>query len=505
MDCPEGFWCDRTVFRCREIECIPNCTGKCCGYDGCDGTCPDICPAGYTCNPVTCVCETYGCNTNADCTATQCCINWDCVDMNCGNLECGPDPVCGKECGPCPVGRDCVNGRCVNVEPSQLGDPCPFDTVNANDGYCDEGLVCLGILADGNAGTCPGGAATECTNLDQEYNRDCVNGNCGASFCSEPCGAQRNCPEGFVGLDIGDPPTCMCIPNRIIEDCGWAGDPCPFNGVNASECFCKTGNVCLGNVDIGSCPGGTDAECSGVPDTWNPDCVNGVCGFSFCTLGCDAQGNCPAGYMPADANGTCYCIGDGGETGQLGDPCPFGDMNNSYNFCMSGLTCLGNDDAGSCPGGSPTECGIPDIQNPDCVNGVCGFSHCSSRCDAQGNCPTGYAPVDVSGTCYCVPQETGNSQAGDPCPLGDVNSTADFCAADLTCLGFPADGQAGTCPGGNPTECIDIPANANPDCVNGNCGASFCAEQCDAQGPQGHCPAGFVCQDVGDTWFCVPA
>jgi hypothetical protein len=56
-DCPDGYWCDRTVWECKKIECIPNCTGKCCGDDGCDGTCPDTCPSGYTCNQDTCQCE----------------------------------------------------------------------------------------------------------------------------------------------------------------------------------------------------------------------------------------------------------------------------------------------------------------------------------------------------------------------------------------------------------------------------------------------------------------
>jgi hypothetical protein len=188
--------------------------------------------------------------------------------------------------------------------------------------------------------------------------------------------------------------------------------------------------------------------------------------------------------------------------GALGDPCPFGDMNNGYDFCASGLTCLGNDNTGPCPSGTVAECGIPDVHNPDCVDGICGYSFCAVRCDAQGNCPAGFWHQDVGGTCYCIPVSNGTAQAGDPCPLGNVNLTAENCAPGLSCLGFPADGQAGTCPGGNPTECIDIPANANPDCVNGNCGASFCAEQCDAQG---HCPEGFVCQDVGDTWYCIPA
>jgi hypothetical protein len=177
------------------------------------------------------------------------------------------------------------------------------------------------------------------------------------------------------------------------------------------------------------------------------------------------------------------------------------DSAHLYDFCASGLACLGNDNTGSCPGGSVAECGIPDVQNPDCVNGVCGFSHCSPRCDAQGNCETGYVPTDLGGTCYCVPDVTGSAQAGDPCPFGDVNATADFCAAGLACLGFPADGQAGKCPGGDPVECIDIPSNANPDCVGDNCGASFCSEECDAQG---NCPAGFWPQEIGGTCYCIP-
>jgi hypothetical protein len=268
--------------------------------------------------------------------------------------------------------------------------------------------------------------------------------------------------------------------------------------------------TCLGNDEVGSCPGGSAAECTGVADSWNPDCVSGVCGFSVCAPPCGAGDTCDAGFNPIPVSGTCYCIPDEGGTSQLGEPCPFtGGVNASYDFCETGLTCLGNNDTGStCPGGSATECGIPDAQNPDCVSGVCGFSHCSSECDAGGNCPTGYVPATVSGSCYCVPGEAGTGVAGDPCPFGDVNATADNCEPGLACLGFPADGAAGTCPGGTDTECSQndppIPANQNPDCVNGNCGASFCADECDASG---NCPAGFAPQNVGDPpiCYCVPA
>lgn len=76
-DCPQGYWCDRTVWECKEISCIPNCTGKCCGSDGCDGTCPDNCPVGYTCNMITCACEAdVGPCAGVDCDGHGTCVEW---------------------------------------------------------------------------------------------------------------------------------------------------------------------------------------------------------------------------------------------------------------------------------------------------------------------------------------------------------------------------------------------------------------------------------------------
>jgi len=349
--------------------------------------------------------------------------------MNCENLECGPDPVCGKECGSCVAGQNCQGGQCVTSSYGALGDPCVFGDVNIAAGDCATGLECLGIPADGNAGTCPGGASSECTNLLEEWNIDCVGGNCGASFCSEPCDARGDCPPGFVGQDVGNPPVCMCIPGPYEGPPN--GDACPWNNVNADYDDCQAGMACLGNEDIGSCPGGTDAECNGVPDTWNPDCVNGICGFSFCSDECDAQGDCPAGFDPAQVSDTCYCIPQANGTSQAGEPCPFGEINTSYDFCISGLICLGNNNTGNCPGGTAAECDIPDAQNPDCVNEVCGFSFCSGECDEQGNCPAGFWPQEVGGTCYCIPSN--ECDVNGNCPSGFLPEDIDG-----TCYCMPA-------------------------------------------------------------------
>jgi hypothetical protein len=75
--------------------CIqPDCTGRCCGDDGCGGTCTDECAANdQVCNNTTCLCE------------------GTCVP-NCVGKECGPDG-CGNDCGPCGANFECVGGACA--------------------------------------------------------------------------------------------------------------------------------------------------------------------------------------------------------------------------------------------------------------------------------------------------------------------------------------------------------------------------------------------------------
>lgn len=66
-----------------EPGCVPNCTGKVCGSNGCGGSC-GTCPDGFTCTGGDCICI---------------------PDCGGGFKECGPDG-CGGECGvvPCPEG-----------------------------------------------------------------------------------------------------------------------------------------------------------------------------------------------------------------------------------------------------------------------------------------------------------------------------------------------------------------------------------------------------------------
>jgi hypothetical protein len=166
-DCPQNYWCDRTVWECKPIDCIPNCTNKCCGDDGCQGTCPNTCTGSTECNTQTCLCEATGCQTAADCGANQCCKAGVCENKTCGTLQCGPDPVCGLECGPCQTGWHCNNGACEQ------------DVACTSDAQC---------------------AATECCK-----NSTCMSMSCGALECGPdpvcgkecgPCTGGETCNNG---------------------------------------------------------------------------------------------------------------------------------------------------------------------------------------------------------------------------------------------------------------------------------------------------------------------
>ena len=115
-------------------DCVPDCTSRACGPDGCGGSCLPGCDVGEICN------ETMG----------QCerCI------ANCDGRECGLNE-CGISCGDCSVDASCSDGICV----------CDF--VDCDGICCVSGEVCY-------AGSC--------------CNADCTGRDCGADGCGGTCG-----------------------------------------------------------------------------------------------------------------------------------------------------------------------------------------------------------------------------------------------------------------------------------------------------------------------------
>jgi hypothetical protein len=86
---------------------VPDCTGKECGGDGCNGLCGE-------------------CGCGEDCTVAGLCLF-----TACAGKECGPDG-CGGKCGACPSGQYCVAGSCPSGnQECEDGNEEPWDGCNA--------------------------------------------------------------------------------------------------------------------------------------------------------------------------------------------------------------------------------------------------------------------------------------------------------------------------------------------------------------------------------------
>lgn len=93
--CEDGYFCDGGIC---VLSCIPDCDGKECGDNGCEGSCGECnVSAGEWCD-------------NGTCSVEQC-------EPDCGERNCGPVPNgCGENCGVCNLtaGEYCSDeGMCV--------------------------------------------------------------------------------------------------------------------------------------------------------------------------------------------------------------------------------------------------------------------------------------------------------------------------------------------------------------------------------------------------------
>ena len=91
-------------------ECLADCSGRCCGDDGCGGTCPDACDASQYCNQANCTCVT-GCTANSECEYLGQNYFCDLISHECQcyaqcSGKCCGDDGCGGTCSDdCPVGN----------------------------------------------------------------------------------------------------------------------------------------------------------------------------------------------------------------------------------------------------------------------------------------------------------------------------------------------------------------------------------------------------------------
>jgi hypothetical protein len=150
--CGEGLTCVNGF-----CECVPDCTGRICGTDGCGGTCGNDCPRGQICYADgQCHCDSESCPNG-------CCTNGPGNIGTCqaSNTACG---TFGNLCNACEVNQVCVDGICVCN-----GMGCP-------DGCCQFGPGTPGVCLASSDDNCGIGGAF-CQNCTAQQ-LQCVNGIC---------------------------------------------------------------------------------------------------------------------------------------------------------------------------------------------------------------------------------------------------------------------------------------------------------------------------------------
>lgn len=169
--CCFSSWDYQCMKECRDEcggckRCVPDCTGKECGPDGCGGFC-GYCKEGDTCKDGRCVkcvpdctgkeCGDDGCGGSCgQCQGTDVCdrghcrpCNKECLEgMNCGSAECGSGP-CQSEYNYNPYTPYCQNGDvcrdnyCVPCDPYCKDRECGSDGCDGSCGECGPCEQCI--------------------------------------------------------------------------------------------------------------------------------------------------------------------------------------------------------------------------------------------------------------------------------------------------------------------------------------------------------------------------
>lgn len=434
---------------CRTpCDCFPRCAGKCCGSDGCEGTCLDTCAqTGQTCNQQTCLCE-GSCNPQTCTTLGKECGSWN---NGCGmTITCGPCPA-GQTCSPgglciqgdCPAGFSRCGDDCVDVN-SDLGHcggcnrPCGPEQI-CNSGSCEDLPV-----------TCPAQGCPAGSYCDLNQNKcvpgclddtGCVFGYiCESRACVLGCRDDSGCSSGEI-----------CQGQVCIEGCRQDG-ACPAGQI-CENLQCRPG--CRAHTD---CPTGQvcrNTNCEPGCRT-NGDCpVGEICVNTHCSTGCDTDAKCPAGQICE--NGGCRV---GCRPGSVS--CTGGKL-----CCTDTLLCEDCCDDGTC--------GDDEICEPE---GMDGTRLCRTGCRVHEDCMFMLDPYyddpyedmgacsPVTKTCY-MPCWQDHSIQGSPVQcdgtcivagqqIGGASYDSVVCVPSFPDPGFPYCDQA--VPDPEDGVCREIPA-----------------------------------------------
>lgn len=294
--------------------CMPDCSAKNCGDDGCGGSCGS-CGAGTVCAAGQCqivgACDNAMCNGHGQCNAAgSACVcqtgyvgafcnacNGDlvgyptcvppCDDVTqCDDASACTLDVCSPASGCLHIAVSCDDANLCTVDSCTAATGCSYLPSAATP--CEDDDACTGT-GTCNAGTCVGGAALNCDD---------------ANACSlDSCDAKSGCLHSNTSAPCDDGDACSTASACINLACTALG------GVN-----CDDGNPCT--QDLCASQTGT---CSHPPASAGLPCDDD----DLCTAGdaCDGQGGCSAGakvcaltvtsgliahYSAAQANSLAY-------------------------------------------------------------------------------------------------------------------------------------------------------------------------------------------------------
>ena len=355
--------------------CVPDCTEKECGGDGCGGSCGQ-CPA------------------NQSCTGGGKCKDSGGCQPECAGKECGDDG-CGGTCGQCAPGEACHNGKCKQNQctPQCQGKQCGPDGCGGQCGQCPAGQFCMG------------------SHCKKECKPDCTGKQCGSDGCGGSCGT---CPAG-TSCNPGGHCASSCTPH-----CG--GKQCGPDGCGGSCGTCPAAKTCSN----GHCSSTCQPDCAG--KKCGPDGCGGECGQCPAGATCNNQGHCLIGCTPDCTGKQCGTDGCGGTCGKCGFDEQCNDQGKCDKVCVP--DCL-NKECG--PDGCDGQCGNCGFDQtctdkgicggcePDCAGKARGDDGCSGQC---GTCTAGLECDAGSG--MCVPEGTVQNPEQDADAVGG--------GVTLTCL-----------------------------------------------------------------------
>jgi hypothetical protein len=511
-DCDSGLACRGGVCTIGSFD-VPA-TGSECVLIECDRD-ADCCGESATCTSYRQYCD-QGISSYCDQALVACACNQRCENNLC-RATC-------DENTPCPSGRYCEGGQCVQ---------CQCDAHCAVGSVCRDALCVAECVRDADCGYFERCRNNQCVDVGCQTDRECVAlmrsvlAFCDAGACRERCSTDLECGSGeafsfnacvegtcrdvgcesaeecrayYLRLGMHNPKTA-CQPRRAPPAPGITGvggtecPPVPCNdtcdyalngvcndpgvcapGTDCTDCACGNGRIDTGEQCDGANFGG--ATCQVVLD--DPTATG--------TLACSP--NCQ--ILSYDCYSTQYCgdyYAEGSEEcdgtdlrGQNCNSVTFGALPSGTLYCTSWCqfdTSACTSDPGYCGDGiaqASEECDGSDLKGETCsslsggtLTGTLLCSFCSfdtSACTTPGYCGDGIVQVGEQCDTFAFNGETCSSMTGGRRPFGSLFCSS--CTIDTSscyCQDTCASAEDGVCD--DPGDCA--PGTDCSDCCNDTC------------------------------------